>query len=348
MRIFKIILYVVTGLVLVAVAAVAALVFVDPTAYRNQIETKASAAFGRECKIAGPIHLERSLRPRIIVEDVSIGNPDWARGTHFATAEKVGIQVALFPLLRGNLRILDVSFSGVDLFIEEGPDGANNYTFGSDNESETTGILPAVERLQVNDSVINYKRADGSSKHFKIIAARLWNIPGEPERIEARGSIKEMAFTIRLAADSAAELSGPQNPWSLKLDIEGSDMLLNLAGRMGEAFKWERGEYLIKLSGDQADSLETLFDVELPTSGPFELSRPPPGGTENTCDHNFGWRGLRRAGRTASPGLAGSVRRGAIQAQIRIVAAARGHFAKNTLAVRGRAYPCGPKTEHQK
>ena len=49
-------------------------------------------------------------------------------------------------------------------------------------------------------------------------------------------------------------------------------MSLTLAGRMDEAFKWERGDYLIKLSGDQADSLETLFDLELPTSGPFELS----------------------------------------------------------------------------
>ena len=272
MRYFKIILWVLIGLVLVAAAAIAALIFVDPTAYRNQIVTRANAAFGREFKIAGPIHLERSLRPRIIVEDISIGNPDWATGTHFATAEKVGIQVMLFPLLFGNLRALDVLFSGVELFIEEGPDGANNYTFGSGDESETTGSLPAVERLRVNDSVINYKTADGSSKRFKINTARLWNIPGESERIEAQGSTKEMTFNIRLAADSAAELSGPQNPWSLKLDIEGPDMSLTLAGRMDEAFKWERGDYLIKLSGDQADSLETLFDVEWPTSGHFELS----------------------------------------------------------------------------
>jgi len=59
MRIFKIILCVLMGLVLLAVAAAAALIFVDPTAYRNQIDTRASAAFGREFKIAGPIHLGR-------------------------------------------------------------------------------------------------------------------------------------------------------------------------------------------------------------------------------------------------------------------------------------------------
>jgi uncharacterized protein involved in outer membrane biogenesis len=133
MRKYKIVLIVLIGLTLAAVAAVTALMFVDPSVFRNQLETRASKAFGREFRIAGPIQLERSLRPRIIVEDISIGNQAWATGTHFATADQVAVQVALFPLLRGDLKVLDVAFSGVNLYIEESPDGANNYTFGDSN-----------------------------------------------------------------------------------------------------------------------------------------------------------------------------------------------------------------------
>ncbi|MCK5204067.1 MAG: AsmA family protein, partial [Desulfobacterales bacterium] len=272
MRTYKIVLILLIGLVLVAVAAVAALVFVDPSIYRNQLEKRASAAFDRQFKIDGPIRLERSLRPRIIIEDISIGNPEWATDTHFVTAEKVAVQVALFPLLLGELRILDVAFSGVDLFIEEGSDGADNYTFGDRGDSETAGVLPQVEQLLVKDTVINYRTASGSSKRFEISEARLWNIPGEPERIEGRGSVKGKTFTILLAADNAAELSGPQNPWSLKLDLQGRDMSLTLAGRMAQAFKWDKSDYRITISGKQADSLESLFDVEFPTTGPFEIS----------------------------------------------------------------------------
>jgi uncharacterized protein involved in outer membrane biogenesis len=272
MRSLKIILFFLIGLVLLAVAAVAALIFVDPSVYRNQLESRARAALGRQFKIEGPIRLERSLRPRVIVEDITIGNPDWAAGAHFATAEKVDLQVALLPLLSGNLRILDVAFSGVNLFIEKKPDGANNYTFGDRSEGQTTGVLPQIERLLVQDTVINYQSADGSSSRFEIREARLWNIPGEPERIEARGAVKGKTFAIVLAADAAAELTGPQNPWSMKLNITGPDMVLTIAGRMVEAFKWERGDYRIELSGQQADSLENLLDVELPTVGPFELS----------------------------------------------------------------------------
>lgn len=272
MRSYKIVLIVFIGLMLLAVMAVAALVFVDPSVYRNQLKTRASAALGRQFNIDGPIRLERSLRPRIILEDITIGNPDWATGAHFATAEKVGVQVALLPLLRGDLRILDVSFRDVNMFIEEGPDGANNYTFGDRGEDETRGVLPPIERLLVKDTVINYQSTDGSSNRFEISEARLWNIPGQPERIEGRGAAKGMTFKILLAADIAAELSGPQNPWSVALDIEGPDISLTLAGRMVQAYKWERGDYRIKISGNQADSLEMLFGVEFPTTGPFELS----------------------------------------------------------------------------
>ena len=239
MRIYKITSIVLIALGLLAVVAFAAVMFVDPSIFRNQLETRASKTLGREFKIAGPIHLERSLRPRIIVEDITIGNPDWAAGPHFATAKKVGLQVALIPLLRGDLNVLDVAFSGVNLYIEANSEGANNYTFGNESDSERSGVLPPIEQLMVTDTVINFRSTDGSSKRFEIGEARLWNIPGKPERIEAQGSTKGKTFTIRLAADSPAELSGPQNPWSLKLNIEGPDMSLALAGRIEQAFKWQ-------------------------------------------------------------------------------------------------------------
>ena len=230
-RTHKIAFILLFGLLLLVVLAVAALFLVDPTAFRDQLEARASAALGRHFQTDGPIRLERSLRPRIIIEDITIGNPDWATGAHFATAEKVGVQVALFPLLRGDLRVLDVSFTGVNLSIEEGPDGANNYTFGDGGESEEPGVLPPIERLLIRDVTINYQTADAGISQYRIDEARLWNIPGQPERIEGQGFAKGMPFTILLAADTASELSGPQNPWSLKLDIKGPDMSLTLAGQ---------------------------------------------------------------------------------------------------------------------
>ena len=173
MRASKLVLIPLIGMLLLVVFAVAALYLVDPGVFRGQLEARATTAFGRQVQFEGPIRLERSLRPRIIVEDITIGNPDWATGAHFAEAEKVGVQVALFPLLRGDLRILDVSFTGVNLSIEKGPDGANNYTFGDGGESEEPGVLPPIERLLIRNVTIKYLTADAGISRYQIDEARL-------------------------------------------------------------------------------------------------------------------------------------------------------------------------------
>ena len=272
MRETRLIIGVLIGLLLLAVVAVTALFLVNPAVFRNQLQAGATAVFGRQVRFEGPIRLKRSLRPWIVIEDIVISNPDWTSGAHFATAEKLGVQVALLPLLRGDLRVLDVSLAGVSAFIEEGPDGADNYTFGDKGDHAEPGMLPAIERLTIRDTIINYRSADASTLRFAIDEARLWNIPGQPERIEAKGSTKSMAFTIEFAAATAAELSGPQNPWSVKLNLQAPDLSLSMDGRMAKPLVWDHGDYRITISGKQVDSLETVFSVELPTTGPFELS----------------------------------------------------------------------------
>lgn len=267
---FFIILFIV--LLIIILAAVAALLFVDPSVFRGQLQARATDALGRQVQFIGPISLERSLRPRIIVEDITIGNPEWASGAHFAQVQKAEVQVALIPLLQGDLKVLDVVFNGVNLFIEENPDGVNNYTFGDPDAGEEAGLLPDVEQLQVRDAAIKHRAANDRITFYKIVEARLWNIPGQPERIEGNGIAQGMPFTIVLAADGAAELSGPENPWSVKLDLQGPDMSLTLTGQMNRAFQLGQGNYRISISGKQADSLESLFDVRFPTTGPFDIS----------------------------------------------------------------------------
>ena len=272
MRSTKVILTLLIGLLIIAVVAVVALLFVDPAVFRGQLEARASAAFGRQFQIDGPISLERSLRPRIVIEDISIGNPAWASGKHFAKVEKIGVQVALFPLLRGDLTVLDILFTGVEVFIEEGPDGAKNYTFGDSGGNRGPRGLPAIEQFMIRDAIISHRSADARMSRYEITEARLWNIPGQPERIEAEGLVKGMPYTILLVADTPAELSGPQKPWSVRLDVQGPDMSLAVDGRMAQAFAWDKFDYRLTISGNQVDSLEKLFDLQFPTTGPFEIS----------------------------------------------------------------------------
>jgi len=272
MRPAKLVSVLLLGLLLLFAAAFAALLFVDPTHFRSQLEAGASAAFGRGVRFGGPIRLERSLKPRIVVNRMTIDNPPWASAAHLAAADEVAVQVALWPLLFGELRVLDVRLAGVAVFLEEGPEGANNFTFGDPGAGQDPGALPALEKLLVQDAVITHRSAKARFSRYEIETARLWNIPGQPERIEAEGHVKGVPCRITLVADTPAEVSGPQAPWSARLEMQGPDLSLTAAGRVAHAFAWNDFEFGILLSGDRIDSLAQMLEVEFPAMGPFEIS----------------------------------------------------------------------------
>ena len=261
------------GVFLVLAGVGAALMFVDPAMFRGQLEAGAAAAFGRPVQLGGPIRLDRSLTPRLVIGDIKIPNPEGHRDDDLATAEEVAVQVALLPLLRGDLQVLEVRFSGVKIFLDAASDGAGAYPFGdSAAPGSGGGTLPSIERILIQDAALAYRSVAGAVTRYEIHAARLWNLPGEPERVEAEGSAKGVPFRIFLAADAPAGASGPQLPWSARLEVQCPDLALIASGRVARVFDWDRFDLRIALKGDRPDTIENLFDVDLGGIGAFEIN----------------------------------------------------------------------------
>jgi len=105
---------------LLVVALYVALATIEVAAYRGQIEALVSRSLDREVKISGAIELDRSLRPRFIVEQVSVANPPWASRPLFASIARLELQVALLPLLERRLEIVELRVVGADIQLERG------------------------------------------------------------------------------------------------------------------------------------------------------------------------------------------------------------------------------------
>ena len=159
MRLTKLLLASLALLAVLAAGLVTALLLLDLGIFRGQIEARASIAFDRRVAIGGSVHLEPSLRPLLVAEDVRIGNPDWASRADFAHIQRLEVRVALLPLLLGDLEVLDVVFAGADVLLEVGADDRNNFTFG-----RRTGPpeLPDMHRFSVRESVLAYRDDDGT------------------------------------------------------------------------------------------------------------------------------------------------------------------------------------------
>ncbi len=271
MRLSKLGLFCLFGLLFIATVIIGMLFLVDPDVFRGQVEMRATNAFGRPFRIGGPIGLERSLRPKIILQDITIDNPDWAVGQHLARADQVAVRVALLPLLGGQLRVIDVTFTGVEIDIEDGRGGANNYSFDEEEGRDAVWQPPSIENMQAKDVVISYHSAAGLQRRFEIARARMWNIPGEPERIEAEGVIQGVQYALKFRAEPDADLAGPGNPWSLKLNMQGGGLSVALEGQMAQAFAWRQFDGRVVVHGEKTDELARLLRVERPPTGSLAL-----------------------------------------------------------------------------
>ena len=126
MKILKISLYLVLGLVLLVVAAVAifAMTF-DPNRYKDDIQRIVKERTGRTLELKGPLELAFYPSLGAKVSGVVLSERDPRQ--QFLALESANASVALLALLRGDVIVDRVRLSGVKAQIVKGKDGRFNF-----------------------------------------------------------------------------------------------------------------------------------------------------------------------------------------------------------------------------
>jgi AsmA protein len=126
MKILKISLWLLAGLVLLAVvaAAIFAMTF-DPNRYRAQVERIVKERTGRTLQIKGPI--EMAFYPSLGAKVAGVVLSERGAEREFLSVESAHASVALLPLLRGDVIVDRVRVSGLKAQIVKGKDGKFNF-----------------------------------------------------------------------------------------------------------------------------------------------------------------------------------------------------------------------------
>ncbi len=152
-------------LVALVVAGVAVLKSMDFNAYKGLIAEEAEKATGRKLVIAGDLNLEISLNPALAVEGVTFANASWGSRPEMAKLKRLEAQVALLPLIGGQVRVERLVLEGLDLLAETDTAGRGNWEFGepppkAEAKSKSTaggGPLPVVNLVELKDIKVIYK-----------------------------------------------------------------------------------------------------------------------------------------------------------------------------------------------
>jgi uncharacterized protein involved in outer membrane biogenesis len=127
------------ALLLIAVGVpVLYLSLADLSRFRPEIEAAVSSAIGRDFKITGEFKPKVLPNPSVVAEGVTLANTDWGTTTPMIAVGRVSVDVGLWSLLFGPIRIKSLELRDVTVALEQNTTGEANWAFGAGTQPEAT------------------------------------------------------------------------------------------------------------------------------------------------------------------------------------------------------------------
>ncbi|MSP67521.1 MAG: AsmA family protein [Alphaproteobacteria bacterium] len=244
----KLLILFLAGVGTLAVALLLAPFVVDLDDYRGEIAARAKAATGREVAIAGGIDLFLLPAPGVRVGRVSVASPAGFVAPDVLSLEAAEAEVALWPLLRGEIQVARVRLVAPVLSLERRADGAVNWAFGTQPSGASPAAAPASTGATAGARVsVGALAIEGGRVSYRDAASGgAW----EAERIDARLALDSLAgpFRGRIEARVAGQL----------LTLEASTGRINGAAPAPVSFQVASptGGITAKFDGSLAGGLE--------------------------------------------------------------------------------------------
>jgi uncharacterized protein involved in outer membrane biogenesis len=264
------VVYAVLGLmVLLAAAAIVLPLVIDLNAYKSQVSAHIKAMTGRDLVIAGNIELSLLPAPMLAVNDVRLANVAGAAVPHIVRLESAEARIALWPLLRGKVRINSLKFVEPVVELEILADGRTNWQFPLAAEGgaaaaalaaeEDSGFEVRLDRLVVENATIVYR--DGTDGRIELIedvnvvvAAESLAGPFHARgRLVARGA--ELAFKLEVGALESGPIAV-----AVELDLVSAEASLSIAGTLSSPSADAEFTGALKAEGASLAGIVAAFD----------------------------------------------------------------------------------------
>jgi uncharacterized protein involved in outer membrane biogenesis len=217
----------------------------DLNELKPQISKAVLESTGRELTINGDINLDIGFTPILVLTDINFQNAPWGSRPEMAKLKRFEMQVAILPLIRGNIEIKRFILIEPDILVETNKDGNLNIVFETpekaeieekEKRTEPEGVikLPALtfNKLGIEDGRITYR--DGKSgKTINVNLDRLTATAegmDSPMEVSLNGDINTELFEAKGILGPLRGLTDPEEVWPVKLEVEALNSTLSLEG----------------------------------------------------------------------------------------------------------------------
>jgi uncharacterized protein involved in outer membrane biogenesis len=254
-------------IVLIVIAALVGPGFINWNDYKTEITAKVREATGRRLAIDGDIGFTILPTPALQVSRLRLANLPGAAEPEMIAVRDLEVEVALIPLISGEVHVTQVRLIKPVISIEVMEDGRANYEFGdstgnTSSASENSTADLSLDSLIIEDAKITYLDAKaGVLESVEGLSAELsaGSLTGP---FKAEGRLTARNLTTTFEASTGALNNGRSVPVSLTLGLANGAGTLSFKGTLAPASAEVKG----KLEIAAPDAL-TLGQALTPVTG---------------------------------------------------------------------------------
>jgi uncharacterized protein involved in outer membrane biogenesis len=186
--------------------------------------------YQRDLTISGDLKLQFFPSIAIVAKGISISNPDKFPKGDFLQAESVKVNVAIFPLLTGNISVEEVKVDGATLNLLSTSDGRHNWDFQGGHEPTSNKVKNKVgnklalniDRIELVRGKLSYRDEQAALAYSSEISKFMMVQSGGQSNIDM--TVIEKGITV--------QAKGQINPISELLDVALGQSNQNLTAQL--------------------------------------------------------------------------------------------------------------------
>jgi AsmA family protein len=249
----------------------------DWNAARGPLSRVISRHIERPVSIGGPLRVHLlSWTPSLDVQDLTIGNPDWAGGGNMIELPRLHLAVVLSRLLLGRLVLQTLELDNPKVSLLQDANGRANWNFGTPDSKpadQKPTKLPPLRHfalrggsLRINDAVrkLSFDGTVGATESSGDHNAA-------PFRLTGQGTLNKEPFKLTFQGDALLDLQ-PDHPYRFETAVDAGPSSAKVSGSIAKPFDFGGIDADLEAQGQNLANLYYLTNLALPLTPPYHIS----------------------------------------------------------------------------
>ncbi len=255
------------------VLIVLAVAFFDWNWLRGPIARKVSSSTGRSVAINGDLNVHLSLRPRIVANDIVLGNAAWSREPSMARIKRLDFRIDILKLLAGSVAFPEMALSEPHIVFEVSQDGTPNWVFNEQDKDKPVEF-PTIGALSIDHGSATYR----DPKINTDLALDINTLEAGKDNLESsldvavKGRFKGLPTTLHARGGALLSLGSVDHPYPIKASGMLGSTKASIDGMLLDPLHLKAEQLNFQLEGSDLALLFPIIGVPIPPTPPYKLA----------------------------------------------------------------------------